>query len=73
MSRTTQAQKVLNFIRQHGSITQRDAVNIGVYRLSARIYDLKRAGVRIYADLAPVRNADGTKTYIAVYREGVKK
>lgn len=69
MTKTKQAEKVLRMIRQNGSITQRDAVNMGIYRLSARIYDLKKAGVSIRADLEPVKNADGSTSYIAVYRE----
>lgn len=72
MKKAKQAERVLRFIREHGSVTQRDAVNIGIYRLSARIYDLKKAGIDIRAELEPVKNADGTKTYIAVYREGAR-
>ena len=35
---------ILNFMRAHGSITQRDAIWLGCYRLSARIFDLKGLG-----------------------------
>ena len=41
----TQEQRIMAYLNQHGSITQAEAVRLGIYRLSARVYDLSRAGV----------------------------
>lgn len=64
----TQNEMVLEFIKEHGSITQRDAIKFGCYRLSARIADLKAQGIRIDSLPTTVTKADGTKTRISVYR-----
>lgn len=44
----TQNEAVLIFMAKHGSITARDAVTeLGIYRLAARIADLKELGYPI--------------------------
>ena len=46
-----QNELVLNYMEEHGSITSQEAVReLGVYRLSARIYDLKERGLKIQAE-----------------------
>ena len=41
----TQAQSVLNYMREFGTITQLDAFNdLGIMRLASRISDLKKQG-----------------------------
>jgi hypothetical protein len=40
----SQNQKVLQYMERHGTITAKDAINFGCFRLSARIYDLKKRG-----------------------------
>ena len=63
-----QKSKVLNFMREHGSITQRQAIPMGIYRLSGRIYDLIHDdGLSIVTTMKTVTNKDGTKSRIAVY------
>lgn len=43
----TQTDRILRHLREHGSITPLEALReFGCMRLGARIYDLKRAGVR---------------------------
>lgn len=37
----TQNQKVYEYMKEHGKISQRDAVKFGCYRLSARIHETK--------------------------------
>lgn len=59
---------MLKYIKKNGQITQRDAIWIGCYRLSARIKDLRDAGERIKSETKKVRNADGTHSYVAVYK-----
>lgn len=47
MKKETQCDKVLRFMREHGSITTADTVSFGCYRLAARIADLKNMGFEI--------------------------
>lgn len=65
----TQCERILTFIEANGAITQRDAIELGCYRLASRVWDLRKAGYSITATNVPVTNKDGSKTYIAVYRK----
>ena len=70
----TQAERILMYMQEHGSITQRDAIKLGCYRLSARIYDLKKIwGFIIVTKYEQVKNSDGTTANIARYSLGEKK
>lgn len=64
----TQSEKIMEYLREHGEITQRDAIGFGCYRLGARIWDLKAAGVNIDTEIRAVKNADGSRSHIAVYK-----
>lgn len=47
-----QTMQIYEYMKTHGSITQRDAVReFECYRLAARIADLKADGVRIVGDM----------------------
>lgn len=64
----TQEQKIVDYLDRHGSITQREAITLGCYRLSARIFDLRHHyGLRIKVESRRVRNADGSFSNIAEY------
>lgn len=63
----TQNEKILAYIKNHIYITQREAITLGIYRLSARIADLRAEGHDIDSELKTVRNADGSRSRIAVY------
>jgi len=64
----TQTQRVLEYMRDHGSITEANAyAAIGCTRLSARIYDLKKAGHRIKTLTESGRNRFGERTTYARY------
>lgn len=65
-----QKHKVIEYIAKHGSITQREAIKFGCYRLSGRIFDLKAIGLDIETELKTVRNSDGSHATIAVYKFG---
>jgi hypothetical protein len=45
---TGQCASVLRYMRGCGSITPRDAIGLGVYRLAARVLELRAMGYRIY-------------------------
>lgn len=66
----TQADKILSYMKEHGEITQRDAVRLGCYRLSARIADLRRDGYAIRTEFKSVKNMDGGRSTIGVYKLG---
>lgn len=66
----TQAQRVLDYIREFGSITQLEALKeLGVMRLASRISDLKRQGYIIESKPEAVLNRYGEKCYIKRYSE----
>jgi len=61
----TQCEQILRHLRQEGSITQREAVQKhDIYRLAARIYDLRREGHQIEKEM---ETSDAGKQY-ARYR-----
>lgn len=66
MSRQTD--RVMEYISTFGSITALEAMrDIGVMRLSGRICDLQRKGVRIYKARESVLNRYGEKCWIVRY------
>lgn len=73
MSKTTHCNRVLNYMRLHGSITSLEAfANLGVSRLSARIKDLRDSGHSIVGNMVEVENRYGEKCRVKRYtlREG---
>ena len=63
----SQCDKILEYIKLHGSITPLDAVkHIGCMRLAARISDLKKLGYNIKTEKKKVITRDGT-TIVASY------
>ena len=55
--KATQAQRILDYIEEFGSITQMDALkDLGVMRLASRISDLKRQGYPILSKMETVKN-----------------
>lgn len=67
MSQVTQSEKILNFIKTHGSITAKQAYHMGIMRLASRISDLKRDGHKIKSETVKVKNRDGSHSYVAKY------
>lgn len=68
MSKTTQAQRVLDYIDEFGSITQIEALkDLGVMRLASRISDLKKQGYPIKGDVVAVKNRYGENCYVKRY------
>lgn len=63
-----QTEKILQYMKDNGGITQREAIWLGCYRLSARIHDLKASGHLIETEMKKVENADGTSSVVANYR-----
>lgn len=71
--KSTQAERVLEYIEQFGSITQMEAMNdLGVMRLASRVSDLKKLGYPITSDIEAVKNRYGENCYIKRYRMDVR-
>lgn len=70
--KATQAERVLEYIEQFGSITQFEAMrDLGVMRLASRISDLKRLGYPIASDVVAVKNRFDENCYVKRYRLAV--
>ena len=65
----TQCERILKYIAENGSISQREAMNsLGCYRLASRANDLRRRGYNIVGKMASGVNKFGEKTNFKVYR-----
>ena len=62
-----QTTRVLQFLDEHGSITQDDADALKIKRLAARIMELREAGIDIVTDTMYGKNEYGPYHY-ARYR-----
>lgn len=63
-----QKERVLKYMQDFGSITQVQALNyLGVFRLAARIADLRRDGVAIRSQQKAGKNRYGETVYFAEY------
>lgn len=67
----TQNERVLQYIKDYGSITQLDALReFGCMRLASRISDLKRQGYNITSSMESGKNRFNEKISYARYRIG---
>lgn len=68
-NKQTQAQRVLAYMREFGSITQLEALSdLGCMRLASRITDLRKQGHEIESSRDKVKNRYGDTCYIKRYR-----
>ena len=66
--KSTQCEKVLEYMRQFGSITQLEALaDIGCMRLASRISDLRQQGVAIGRRIKTSKNRYGDSVSFAEY------
>lgn len=64
----SQNERILDYMREHGGITQMEALKkISVMRLASRISDLRRRGYHINDRFQTVTNKYGEKCQIKVY------
>lgn len=64
----SQATDVIDYIREHGSITTKQAMeDLGCYRLSGRIYDIKSFGIHVEREMVEVQNRKGETCRVARY------
>ena len=64
----TQKERILNYLKEHKTITQLEAINVfWDWRLSAKIYQLKKEGYPIKTEMIKVKRADGSDAYVSKY------
>ena len=64
----TQCERILRHMQDYGSITQAEAITeYGIYRLGARIWDLKAQGVPIRSETVTGKNRYGEHTSFSRY------
>lgn len=70
-SKPTQAQRVLDYIEEFGSITQYEALkDLGIMRLASRISELKKQGYSIVGRMITVKNRFGEDCKVKQYSMG---
>lgn len=70
-SKPTQAQRVLDYIEQFGSITQYEALkDLGIMRLASRVSELKKRGHNITGTMITVKNRFGENCSVKQYSMG---
>lgn len=66
--RPTQRQRVLDYMKDFGSITSHEAnKDLGVSRLASRITELKKMGYTIVSKFEPVTNRYGEVCHVKRY------
>ncbi len=67
----TQNDRIIDYIKRFGSITQLEALqDLGVMRLASRISDLRSLGYPIISETEVVKNRFGENCHIKRYRIG---
>jgi hypothetical protein len=65
----TQTEQVHEYLKENGSITSYEAfTKLGITRLSARIYDLRKAGLSISNSRVNYTGKQGNPKHYDVYR-----
>jgi hypothetical protein len=68
MNKQTQEDMVLDYMQKCGSITTLDAfIDLGITRLSAKIYNLKKDGHEIIDEMIKVKNRFGEDISVKKY------
>lgn len=63
-----QKKVVLKHMETHKrGISQREAYKMGIYRLSAVIFELRKEGYHIWTEIKEVINADGSVSRVGYY------
>ena len=66
--KTTQNQRILNYLKEFGSITQLEALkDLGIMRLASRISELRAMGTKIVGGFEKVENRYGEEVLIKRY------
>lgn len=64
----TQRERLLDYLKSHGRINPLEAwTNLGIYRLSACVFDLRKDGHKIETTRKAVQNQFGEQCVVAEY------
>ena len=63
-TKANQHERIAAYIKQHGSISERDAHLIGIMKLSARLTEMKRLGYPLKGTWVKGRNEYGAFRYM---------
>ena len=67
-SNPTQCERIIDYMHEHGGITQFEALNeLGVMRLASRISELRRNGYEITSKMVKVKNRYGEACRVKRY------
>lgn len=67
-SNLTQNQRIIDYMHEHGAITQLEAMNeLGIMRLASRISDLRKKGYEITSKMVKVKNRYGETCRVKRY------
>lgn len=70
----TQCDRIIQYIRERGGITTAQAfTDLGITRLSGRIFDLRQKGIPIMAETKVGKNRYGEKIRFTEYKIQEKK
>ena len=68
MAKISQKQRVIKYIKDFGSITTFQAYSdLGVTRLSAVMYNIKKDGIKVKTETGKAKNRYGEDTHFAIY------
>ena len=74
MSKATQAERILDYMEEFGSITQFEAFkDLGVMRLASRISDIRKKGIPVKSEVITVKNRFNEDCYIKRYSLAVEE
>lgn len=64
----SQATDIILYVRDNGSITTKQAMeDLGCFRLSARVYEIKAVGITVNKEMVTVKNRNGEDCRVARY------
>lgn len=68
-----QCRRIVDYVSEHGSITAQEAMNeLGIFRLAARVSDLKDYGFKVSREMIKVKNRFGEDCHVARYKVDVE-
>ena len=67
-SNPTQNQRIIDYLQEHGTITQLEALQeLGIMRLASRVSDLRKHGYDIQSQMVKVENRYGETCRVKRY------
>ena len=64
----TQVQRITAFMQEHGCITPFDAFDMGITRLAACVFEMRRNGVPVVTEMVESTNRYGDPVRYARYK-----